>query len=98
MARIKAFLFMLLAFNALTALHAEEGVSIIPKPLHLSVNDGYFLLNKKTVLISMDERSRKSASFLSEYLMEHYGLKIKAGPLEIDATEENEVKNVQPTE
>lgn len=79
MARIKAFLFMMLAFNALTALYAEEGVSIIPKPLHLSVSDGYFLLNKKTVLISMDERSRKSASFLYEYLMEHYGLKIKPG-------------------
>ena len=27
----------------------------------------------------------------------HYGLKIKAGPIEIDATEE-EVKNVQQTE
>jgi len=25
----------------------------------------------------------------------HYGLKIKAGPIEIDATEENEVKGVE---
>lgn len=70
---------MLVALNASAALFAQEGIAIIPEPLHISKTEGNFVIDKKTVLICHDERGFKSASFFSKYLSDYYGIDLKTG-------------------
>jgi hexosaminidase len=53
------------------------GISIIPQPVSVSVQKGYFLLKPETAIISADKSAADVASFLSELLHENYGFPVK---------------------
>lgn len=55
----------------------NDPVSIIPEPVSLTIQKGYFLLKPEPAIISADKSAADVASFLSELLHENYGFSVK---------------------
>jgi hypothetical protein len=55
----------------------KNGISIIPQPVSVMLQEGYLLLNPKTATISFDKESSEVASFLSETFHNYYGYSLK---------------------
>ncbi len=52
-------------------------LSILPKPVSVSLQQGYFLFNPRTAIISADTKSAGIASFLSDLFHHKYGYDLK---------------------
>ncbi len=52
-------------------------ISIIPKPYHVERREGFFRLNKNTVIVAYTSRARNSAKVLNDLLRSVYGLKLR---------------------
>ena len=59
-------------------LHAQQGVSIIPKPMSLVVQKGNFVLDKNTFLVNSSGNKETEAAivFLKEYVKKNAGIEI----------------------
>jgi len=57
---------------------AQSGeINIIPKPAFIKMLNGKFKLNSKTRIVAGDDNGRRMASFLSDYLLKNYNLKLE---------------------
>ena len=56
-----------IAFNAM----GQNNISITPAPAHININEGLFVINKKTI-ISSDEGLSNAKDFLTNYLKTFY--------------------------
>ena len=58
----------------------QNNISIIPQPVSVSLQKGYFLLTPQTTVISADKNAGEVANFLSELLHHNYGYSIGGKP------------------
>jgi hexosaminidase len=70
--RITNFILMFFVSIAATA----QEIHIIPQPVSVKKEPGFFRLSKKTVIAVTDEGDRKAAEFFNDYLMEVYGFRL----------------------
>ncbi len=69
-------MFRLTAFALLVFISCRtytQQVSIIPQPVSVQVNNGKFIIDKKTVIVVNDAEDRKAADFFNDYLSRIYG-------------------------
>lgn len=79
MKRLILFLFISLIYcNGYTQLSNEQDkISIIPQPVSVSLQKGYFLLKPDVAIIPLDNNSSEPVSFLSELFYHSYGFRVK---------------------
>ncbi|TKC06688.1 beta-N-acetylhexosaminidase [Pedobacter polaris] len=79
--------FLLCSVRALSQTTAAD-LGIIPSPANVTLKKGNFVIGAKTQLVYADDKSKKTAIILRDYLLKMYGLKLAVL---------NEVKNKQAT-
>jgi hexosaminidase len=70
------FLACLVFSNGYSQSTIDREISIIPQPVSVSLQTGYFILSPGKTVISADKNSSDVASFLSQLLHEYYGFPI----------------------
>jgi hexosaminidase len=66
------FISILLAGTA-----AAQVVNIIPQPAQLSIKKGAFVITSQTALVVLNDDYKTSAQYFNDYLLQHYGFKLK---------------------
>src|SRR6185503_635837 len=67
------FLFCLFLSLSVTS----QQLSIIPQPADIKSKDGFFKLNRSTVMVVRNGVDDNAANFLNEYLYSYFGFKLK---------------------
>jgi hypothetical protein len=70
------FLACLVFSNGYSQSKDGKEISIIPQPVSVSLQKGYFILSPVKIVISADKNSSDVAAFLSQLLHEYYGFPI----------------------
>lgn len=86
-----AILISCMIFPCYVCAQNQQAVSIIPKPVSMTVGEGTFTITNKTV-IYCDAEAQKTAKFLSEFLQKPTGYKM---PVEIKKNISNQKTGIQ---
>lgn len=74
---MRSFLFFLLAVFSITALQAQQSVSIVPKPNSIQAGTGEFAVNSATLVSYDNKDSKRIADLFQEYVNTQYGINLK---------------------
>ncbi len=71
---ILLFIAWVICNNCMAQLRDQnDAVSILPKPVSVSFQKGYFAINPAATAITADKKAAELAAFLSDLLHQHYG-------------------------
>jgi len=62
----------------------SQQASIIPQPVSVQVNKGVFTISANTMVVGVDREDKKAAVFLTDYIQNIYGVKLKTGAANSD--------------
>ena len=79
------------------AFEGNEKISIIPQPVSVSMQKGYFLLDPQNAVISSDNYASDVASFLSELLYQSYDFHVKKSNIKTTPIQSGIVLNLNKT-
>ncbi|MDQ2721431.1 MAG: family 20 glycosylhydrolase [Bacteroidota bacterium] len=88
------FLACLVCSNGYSQSTNDREISIIPQPVSVSLQKGYFILSPGKTVISADKNSSDVASFLSQLLHEYYGFHIGPKSGSASVSTENTKANI----
>ncbi|MFI5219965.1 MAG: family 20 glycosylhydrolase [Bacteroidia bacterium] len=66
--------FLIIVFNCV---NAQIPVSIIPKPVSLVADSGFFILDSKTKIIAASEEYKSCAELFNQYLLKNFGFALQ---------------------
>src|SRR5881394_2235530 len=84
---MKKIMLLFLLFTSI-AIMAQTNITIIPKPVELTVQQGTFSMNSSTVIIA-NSTAKHDAEMLNFYLEKLYGLTLRVIDLNPSAPEKN---------
>jgi hexosaminidase len=73
---MKKLLFFTVLLSQFAFGQTKNTLTLIPQPVSVSMGNGQFTLNAKTVIAAADEADRKSAEYLNSYLKQVYGFSL----------------------
>jgi len=90
------FLFLsIFCCNSYSQSSGEQGsLSIIPQPVSVSLQKGYFLLKPDVMVISSDQNASDVASFLSELLYHSYSFPVKQSDKKVSSSQTSIVLSI----
>lgn len=95
MRKLIIFLFALsICCNGYSQSSGDTEISIIPQPVSVLLQKGYFILNPGKTVISADKNSSDIASFLSNLLHDYYGSLVTFKPVSILTSSFNTKANI----